>query len=66
MSTRETVAIRTFSDRAEALGHFVIRAGESPRFLAFDDVAGCPVLPPSNGPGWWGSCWTMTCCMPPG
>jgi hypothetical protein len=37
------VAIRTFSDRAEALGHFVIRAGESPRFLAFDDVAGCPV-----------------------
>ena len=43
MSTRETVAIRTFSDRAEALGHFVIRAGESPRFLAFDDVAGCPV-----------------------
>ena len=43
MSTRETVAIRTFSDRAEALGHFVLRAGESPRFLAFDDVAGCPV-----------------------
>jgi hypothetical protein len=43
MTTRETVAIRTFSDRAEALGHFVIRAGESPRFLAFDDVAGCPV-----------------------
>ena len=43
MSTRETVAIRTFTDRAEALGHFVIRAGESPRFLAFDDVAGCPV-----------------------
>jgi hypothetical protein len=43
MSTRETVAIRTFSDRAEALGHFVVRAGESPRFLAFDDVAGCPV-----------------------
>lgn len=43
MTIRETVSIRTFSDRAEALGHFVVRAGESPRFLAFDDVAGCPV-----------------------
>jgi hypothetical protein len=43
MTTRESVSIRTFSDRAEGLGHFVVRAGESPRFLAFDDVAGCPV-----------------------
>ncbi len=43
MTTRETVSIRTFTDRAEGLGHFVVRAGESPRFLAFDDVAGCPV-----------------------
>lgn len=43
MTTRESVIIRTFGDRAEALGHFVVRAGESPRFLAFDDVAGCPV-----------------------
>lgn len=43
MTTRESVVIRTFGDRAEALGHFVVRAGESPRFLAFDDVAGCPV-----------------------
>lgn len=43
MTTRETVAVRTFTDRAEALGHFIVRAGESPRFLAFDDVAGCPV-----------------------
>lgn len=43
MTIRESVAIRTFGDRAEALGHFVVRAGEAPRFLAFDDVAGCPV-----------------------
>jgi hypothetical protein len=43
MTTRESVAIRTFGDRAEALGHFLVRAGEAPRFLAFDDVAGCPV-----------------------
>lgn len=43
MPTRESVTIRTFTDRAEALGHFMVRAGEAPRFLAFDDVAGCPV-----------------------
>lgn len=43
MATSETVQIRTFTDRADALAQFVLRAGESPRFLAFDDVAGCPV-----------------------
>jgi hypothetical protein len=43
MATFQAVAVRTFLDRAEALGHFVLRAGESPRILAFDDVAGCPV-----------------------
>ena len=43
MTTTERVAVRTFQDRAEALGHFVLRAGESPRILAFDDVAGCPM-----------------------
>lgn len=43
MTTREFVAIRSFSDRAEALGHLLVRSGEAPRFLAFDDVAGCPV-----------------------
>lgn len=43
MATTERVLVRTFQDRAEALGHFILRAGESPRFLAFDDVAGCPV-----------------------
>lgn len=34
---------RTFDDRAEALSHFFIRAGEAPRFLAFDDAVGCPL-----------------------
>jgi hypothetical protein len=43
MASSETLQIRTFTDRAEALAQFVLRAGESPRFLAFDDVAGCPV-----------------------
>ncbi len=43
MATSETLAVRSFQDRPEALGHFVVRAGESPRILAFDDVAGCPV-----------------------
>jgi len=42
MPTQESMSIRTFSDRPEALAHFVLRAGEAPRFLAFDDVAGCP------------------------
>ena len=37
------MAIREFTDRAEALGHFIRRAGEAPRLLAFDDVAGCPI-----------------------
>ena len=34
---------RTFEDRAEALAHFFVRAGEAPRLLAFDDVVGCPL-----------------------
>lgn len=34
---------RTFDDRAEALSHFFSRAGEAPRFLAFDDAVGCPL-----------------------
>lgn len=34
---------RSFEDRAEALSHFFARAGEAPRFLAFDDAVGCPL-----------------------
>lgn len=43
MATSQSLAVRSFHDRAEALGHFVLRAGESPRLLACDDVVGCPV-----------------------
>lgn len=34
---------RTFDDRADALAHFFLRAGEAPRLLAFDDAVGCPL-----------------------
>lgn len=43
MPTPSTLVIRTFGDRAEGLAHFVMRAGEAPRLLAFDDAYGCPV-----------------------
>jgi hypothetical protein len=43
MTSPQTVVVRTFADRAEGLSHFVLRAGEAPRLLAFDDVLGCPV-----------------------
>lgn len=42
-TTPQTLVIRTFHDRAEGLAHFVLRAGEAPRLIAFDDAAGCPV-----------------------
>ena len=34
---------QTFSERADALGHFFQRAGEAPRLIAFDDEVGCPL-----------------------
>jgi hypothetical protein len=43
MTTPQTVTVRTFTDRAEALAHFIQRAGEAPRLLAFDDTVGCPM-----------------------
>ncbi|MEP6571066.1 MAG: hypothetical protein ABJD11_00155 [Gemmatimonadota bacterium] len=43
MSTPQALTIRTFADRAEALSHFILRAGEAPRLIAFDDTIGCPV-----------------------
>jgi hypothetical protein len=43
MATPQTVTIRTFTDRAEALAHFIQRAGEAPRLIAFDDAIGCPL-----------------------
>jgi len=39
----QSLVIRTFLDRAEGLSHFVLRAGEAPRLIAFDDGAGCPI-----------------------
>ncbi len=33
----------TFGDRADALGHFFQRAGDAPRFLAYDEEMGCPL-----------------------
>ena len=43
MSTPQTLVVRTFTDRAEGLSHFILRAGEAPRLVAFDDALGCPV-----------------------
>lgn len=43
MATPQTLVVRSFSDRAEGLAHFMLRAGEAPRLLAFDDALGCPV-----------------------
>ena len=43
MSVPTTLVIRTFSDRAEALAHCILRAGGAPRVLAFDDTVGCPI-----------------------
>jgi hypothetical protein len=43
MTTPQTLTIRSFTDRAEALAHFILRAGEAPRIVAFDDSVGCPM-----------------------
>lgn len=39
----EIRAMRVFTDRGEALGHFFLRAGEAPRILAYEDEVGCPL-----------------------
>ncbi len=39
----ESRATETFSDRADALGHFFRRAGDAPRLVAYDDQVGCPL-----------------------
>lgn len=43
MTTAQTITIRTFTDRAEGLAHFMARAGEAPRLVAWDDGVGCPM-----------------------
>ena len=43
MTTTQNLLVRTFNDRGEGLAHFMLRAGEAPRFIATDDQAGCPM-----------------------
>ena len=43
MTAPQTLTVRTFTDRADALAHFFQRAGEAPRLVAFDDTIGCPM-----------------------
>ena len=43
MSIPNALVIRTFADHAEALAHCILRAGDAPRILAYDDTVGCPV-----------------------
>lgn len=38
-----TLTVRSFGDRAEALAHALLRAGEAPRLLAYDEQVGCPM-----------------------
>lgn len=42
MSTPTSLLVRSFTDRAEALAHCILRAGEAPRLVAYDDAVGCP------------------------
>ncbi len=50
-----TLVVRTFLERADGLGHFFQRAGEAPRLLAYDDVAGCPVETALGALEWTGA-----------
>ncbi|MEO6066594.1 MAG: hypothetical protein ABJB33_04590 [Gemmatimonadota bacterium] len=41
MATPATLILKAFTDRAEALAHCLLRAGEAPRLLAYDEHVGC-------------------------
>ena len=41
MSLPGTLVLKVFPDRAEALAHCLLRAGEAPRLLAYDEQVGC-------------------------
>ncbi len=43
MPTPTTLAIQTFSRRAEGQAHAILQGGEAPRMAAFDDTVGCPM-----------------------
>jgi hypothetical protein len=49
------LVVRTFLERAEGLSHFFLRAGEAPRLVAHDDVAGCPVETALGALEWTGA-----------
>jgi hypothetical protein len=55
MTAPQILVVRTFTDRAEGLSHFVLRAGEAPRLLAFDDALGCPVETALSALEWTGA-----------
>ena len=47
----------------------MLRAGEAPRLLAFDDALGCPVETALAALEWTGAVGILLdddCCMPPG
>ena len=48
MTSPQSLVVRTFTDRAEGLSHFVLRAGEAPRLARLRRRAG---LPGRNRPG---------------
>lgn len=41
MALPGTLVLKAFPDRAEALAHCLLRAGEAPRLLAYDEHVGC-------------------------
>ena len=43
MSSPSTLVLKSFTDRAEGLAHALLRAGEAPRLLAYDELVGCPM-----------------------
>lgn len=43
VTTTSVPVLKTFADRAEALAHGLLRAGEAPRLLAYDEFVGCPM-----------------------
>jgi hypothetical protein len=43
MAAPGTLILKSFPDRAEALAHALLRAGEAPRLLAYDEQVGCPM-----------------------
>jgi hypothetical protein len=60
MSAAQTLVVRTYADRAEGFSHFILRAGEAPRLVAFDDALGCPVESALAALEWTGAVGILT------